>query len=61
MVSLEAQEMRKKIGSHYYDFDTQHHNKARAYARAERLRQEGNRARVVKVDSMTWEVYTRQK
>jgi len=49
--------LRRKFGKHYYDFDTQYHNEARAYARAEKLRREGNKARVIKVDMLTWEVY----
>lgn len=42
-----------------YHFDTQHHNKQRAQARADRIRKDGGLARVVKVDSMTWEVWER--
>lgn len=53
--------LRKKIGSHYYTFDTQFHNKARAYARAAALRKHGLRARVVKVNELTWEVYYREQ
>lgn len=51
--------LRKKFGEHYYHFDSSYHNESRAYAVAEKLRKAGNRARVRKADSMTWEVWVR--
>lgn len=47
----------RKFNGKLYHFDTQHHNEARAQSRAERIRKDGELARCVKVDSMTWEVW----
>ena len=49
----------RKFNGKQYQFDTQHHNEMRAQSRAERIRKAGGLARVVKVDSLTWEVWVR--
>ncbi len=49
----------RKFNGKLYHFDSQHHNEARAYARAERIRKAGGLARVLKVDRLTWEVWER--
>lgn len=43
-------------GKRYY-FDSQYHNQARAIGRADAIRKEGNLARVVKIDALTWGVW----
>ncbi len=44
-------------GKRFY-FDMQFHNQERALARAERWRKRGVKARTIKVDELTWEVWT---
>lgn len=51
--------LKRKFGGKMYYFDAQYHNEGRAYARAEALRKQGFKARVKKVDFMTWEVWAR--
>lgn len=50
----------RKFSGKVYHFDSQHHNKLRAHSRAEAIRQRGGKARMVKVDFMTWEVWSRE-
>lgn len=49
----------RRFGGKSYHFDSQHHNKVRAHGRAEIIRRQGSLARMVKVDSLTWEVWSR--
>lgn len=49
----------KRFNGKVYHFQTQYHNESRAYSHAQKLRDQGHKARVVKVDFMTWEIYAR--
>jgi len=51
--------LKKKFGKYYYHFDSQFHNETKAKSRADKLRKVGDRARVVKVDWLTWEIWRR--
>ena len=51
--------LRRKFKGKYYDFDAQYHNEVRAQWRADRLRKQGHKARVIKAGLLTWEVWVR--
>jgi len=51
--------LRRKFDGKSYYFEAQYHNEVRARGLASKLRKQGNKARVVKVNSLTWEVWSR--
>jgi len=53
--------LKRKFGGKVYEFHTQVHNWGRANNIAAKMRKEGYLARVVEVDTLTWEVWIREK